>query len=54
MLARSTVARSPDRSTTASPFSRSVASARNGVGNRSKSWTSATRIVEERSTCVIF
>ena len=37
VLARSTVARSPERSTTGSPLSRSVASARNGIGRRSKS-----------------
>ena len=54
MLARSTVARSPEASTTGSPVSRSVANARNGVGNWSKSVTSPTRSVALRSTCVIF
>ena len=53
MLARRTVTRSPWPSTTRSPVSRSVASARNGVGNWSKSCTSATRAVASRSTCVI-
>ena len=54
MLARSTVARSPERSTTGSPVSRSVASARNGVGSWSKSCWSPMRSVAVRSTCVIF
>ncbi len=51
-LARIAVTRSPPRSSTGSPVSRSVAIARNGVGNRSKSRTAATGKVRRRSAWV--
>ena len=53
-LACSAVVRSPSCITTASPVSRSVATARNGVGNWSKSVTPATCRVFWRSSCVSF
>ena len=57
MLARIDSARSPSRSTTMSPFCMSVATARNGIGNRSKSRMPrlrATRYWIVRSTfCVL-
>ena len=51
-LARIALVRSPEPMTTASPLSRSVATARNGVGSRSKSLIRATGSVSRRSICV--
>ena len=54
MLARSAVGRSPERNTTIWPDLRSVATARKGIGNRSKSSTpvcEATMLRSRDSTC---
>ena len=51
-LARMAVVRSPEPITTLSPVSRSVATARNGVGSSSKLLMRATGSVSRRSVCV--
>ena len=51
-LARIALVRSPEPMTTVSPLSRSVATARNGVGSWSKSLMRATGSVSRRSICV--
>ncbi len=51
-LARIAMVRSPEPSTTLSPVSRSVATARKGVGSSSKLLMRATGSVSRRSVCV--
>ena len=53
-LARIALVRSPERMTIVSPFSRSVATARKGVGSSSKSPIRATGSVRRRSVSVSF